>query len=282
MWICVKDMNKWMDATKRNPSNHLVQLLSRPPLVDTVLHQIGIRAFPEGHRLLCLSFVILDRIISVSMPSTLAKSIIQAFDEAFEMIYYIDDKINVGNYEDKRKHQLAKILWEYKGVHLSKKDSSSTSSNMVAASEAISLINNERRQQFHDGLVAREMDIIINLILMGEMEYRSMEELYFHSEQLFVDMLLFFLSQLPIAILKEVNESPIEAHEERSRFVLKLLCKLELLEDKVRWSFPEGYRVTRLMDPEAVEGINDDTENPILIPTPVEDQQVLDTTIEEV
>ncbi|KAK9159767.1 hypothetical protein Syun_006108 [Stephania yunnanensis] len=79
----------------------------------------------------------------------------------------------------------------------------------------------------------------------------------------------------------EVNESPIEVHEERSRFVLKLICKLELLEDKVQWSFSEGYRVTRLIDPEAVEDI-DDTENPILIPTPVEDQQVLDTTIEEV
>ncbi|KAK9138543.1 hypothetical protein Sjap_009137 [Stephania japonica] len=184
MWICSKNMNKWMDASKRNPPNHLVQLLSQPRsdpprTYVNMVQQIGIRASPDGYRLSCLSFVILERIISVSMPSTLTKSMKQASAEAFEMIYYIDDKINVGNYEDQRKHQLAKILWEYKGVHLSKKDSSSTCSSPSAASEAISLINNERRQ-FREGLVAREIDVIINFILMGEMEYRSIEELCFY------------------------------------------------------------------------------------------------------
>ncbi|KAK9138568.1 hypothetical protein Sjap_009162 [Stephania japonica] len=164
----------------------------------------------------------------------------------------------------------------------SKKDSSSTCSSPSAASEAISLINNQRRQ-FREGLVAREIDVIINFILMGEMEYRSIEELCFYLEQLFVDMLPFFLSQLPLAILKEVNDSPNEVHEEKARFVLKLLFKLKLLEDKVQWSFPEGHRITRLMDPEG-EDINDEAGNTgnLNAAPVVEDQDGEAPTIHEV
>ncbi|KAK9159770.1 hypothetical protein Syun_006111 [Stephania yunnanensis] len=104
------------------------------------------------------------------------------------------------------------------------------------------------------------MEVIVSFILMRQAECTSMEEVYHHLEQLFIDMLHFFLSQLPIAILKEVNESPVEAHEERARFVLKLLYKLKSLEDKIQWSFPEGYRLIRLMDTEG-EGINDEAGN---------------------
>ncbi|KAK9138888.1 hypothetical protein Sjap_009482 [Stephania japonica] len=78
--------------------------------------------------------------------------------------------------------------------------------------------------------------------------HASIEELYEDLEQLFVDMLLFFLSQFPIVALKDMNESPIEIREERARSALKLLCKLKLLEDKVQWSFPKG--ITRLIDPD--------------------------------
>ncbi|KAK9138562.1 hypothetical protein Sjap_009156 [Stephania japonica] len=149
MWICVKDMEKWMDASKtRNSPNNIVQLLAKPrshPLQDLLgmVQQIGVRAFPEGYRLSCLSFVILERLVSVSMPSALAKSIVQTFDEAFEMIYYIDEKINVGSMEDQIKRQFAKVLFEYKDVHLSEDDYVSTRSNW-SVSEAISLIKNER------------------------------------------------------------------------------------------------------------------------------------------
>ncbi|KAK9138566.1 hypothetical protein Sjap_009160 [Stephania japonica] len=134
MWICV-EMEKWMDASNtRNSPNHLVQLLAKPrshPSQDLLgmVQQIGVRAFPEGYRLSCLSFVILERLVSVSMPSALAKSIVQAFDEAFEMIYYIDEKINVGSMEDQIKRQFAKVLFEYKDVHLSEDDYVSTRSN---------------------------------------------------------------------------------------------------------------------------------------------------------
>ncbi|KAK9159483.1 hypothetical protein Syun_005824 [Stephania yunnanensis] len=251
MWICVEDMKKWMNVSNKSPPTHLAQLLSEPrfyrpqTLVDMV-QQIGITSFSEGYRLSCLSVVNLARISTLSIPSTLSKTLMQVLDEAYEIIYYIDKKINVGNSEDHRKRQFAKVLWAYKGVHLSKIDPNR--SNWSVA-EAISSIKNEWLL-FPKGLAAREMDIITAFILIREREYASIEELYHHLEQLFIDMLLFFLSQLPIAILKEVNESPIEVHEEKARFALKLLSKLKLLEDKVQWSFPQGYHVTRLMDPE--------------------------------
>ncbi|KAK9138542.1 hypothetical protein Sjap_009136 [Stephania japonica] len=281
MRICVEDMKKWMDASNKNSPNHLVQLLTRPhshPLQSHVsmAQQISARAFSQGYRLSCLSFVILERIVSVSMPSALAKSILQTFDEAFEVICYIDEKINVGDSRDQWNRQLAKVLWAYKDVHLSDKDS--ILSNRRLVSEAISSIKNEQRQL----LFVEEMNKITFFILMREREWASIEELYHHLEQLFVEMLHFFLSQVPIAMLKDMNESPVEAHEEKARFVLKLLCKLKLLEDKVQWSFPEGYRFTRLMDPEG-EGINDEarnTENQNAAPVD-DDQDGQATTIQE-
>ncbi|KAK9138570.1 hypothetical protein Sjap_009164 [Stephania japonica] len=284
MWICVKNVEKWMDASNTSSPNHLVQLLAKPrsvPLQDLVgmVQQIGLRVFPKGYKLSCLSLVVLERIIAVSMPYALARSILQAFDEAFEMVYYIDGKINVGSSEEQRKRRLAKVLLEYKDVHLIKDDYVSTHSNW-SVSEAISLIKNERGP--FEEPVGREMDVFVNFVSMREMEYTSIEELYAHLEQLFVVILHFFLSQFPIAVLKDVNESPIEVHEEKARFVLKLLCKLKLLEDEVQWLYPEGYRFTRLMD---LQGEDSDearnTENQNLTPG-FDDQDGGATAIQEV
>ncbi|KAK9159777.1 hypothetical protein Syun_006118 [Stephania yunnanensis] len=152
MRVCAEDMKKWMDASNRNPLNHLVKFLSEPPSSTAVLdevQQIGSKTFSKGYRLSCLTFVILERIISFSIPSARAESITQALDEAFEMIYYIDGKINVSKFDDQRKHHLAKTLWAYKGVYLSK-NGSSTHSNNSSMSDAISSIKNEH-QQFHAG-----------------------------------------------------------------------------------------------------------------------------------
>ncbi|KAK9138867.1 hypothetical protein Sjap_009461 [Stephania japonica] len=257
MWICVEDMKKWMNASNKSPPTHLAQLLSEPrshrpqTLVD-IVQQIGITSFSEGYRLSCLSVVILARI-----SSTLSQTLIQVLDEAYDIIYYIDKKINVGNSEDHRKRQFAKVLWAYKGVHLSNIDPNRATCSVP---EAISSIKNECLV-FPKGLAAREMGIITAFILILEREYASIEQLYHHMEQLFIDMLLFFLSQLPTAILKDVNESPIEVHEERARFALKLLSKLILLQDRVQWAFSQGYNVTQLMDPQEEENNNPTIQN---------------------
>ncbi|KAK9145210.1 hypothetical protein Sjap_005113 [Stephania japonica] len=248
MRICVDELNKWMDVSKKNPPMYLVQLLSIPlhpsqSLVN-ILQEIGMST-NRHYKLSCLSLVILVRIVSLSIPSALARPIIQASYEAFDVVYYIDKKIIVGTYEDQVKNRFARVLFAYMDAHLSRKKNFVHSNWSV--NDALLCIEREC-EAFPEGLAAREMHIVKDFIRRREGNYGSILELYGYLELLFVDMLLFFLPQLPIAILKEVNESPIEVHEERARSVLKLLYKLELLEDRIEWSFPEGCQVTRLMD----------------------------------
>ncbi|KAK9085295.1 hypothetical protein Sjap_025706 [Stephania japonica] len=242
MRICIKDMNKWMDLNDKSPPNYLVQLLLRPRrhASQTLLRKLEQFGIDKGdYKLSCLSLVVLVKVIALSMSFTLAEPIMQALDEAFEMIQYIDKKINVGSFEDRRKRQFAKVLLAFMNIHLSKKDSTASHRSV---DEAISSIENEYKA-FPVGYAGKEMEIIKDFVI--DQEYASIEELYEDLEELFVDMLLFFLPQLPTVIHKEVCESPYEVHEERARSVLKILCKLKLLEDKVQWLFPEGSRVTR-------------------------------------
>ncbi|KAK9081326.1 hypothetical protein Syun_031105 [Stephania yunnanensis] len=106
--------------------------------------------------------------------------------------------------------------------------------------------------------------IFIQIIrdFIQDCEYASVEELCEYSYQLFVDMSNWFLAQFPASIFREVHESPVEDYEERARFILKLLYKLEpSLEDKVQWSFPVGANITHFLDPylNFDEGIPSDT-----------------------
>ncbi|KAK9138863.1 hypothetical protein Sjap_009457 [Stephania japonica] len=251
MRSCVEDMNKWTDLSNRSPPNYLVQLLSRPRTrhpPQTLLNKLLEIGINEGYyKLSCLSMVILVKIVALSVPFTLAEPILRALDEAFEIVYYIDEKVNVGNYPYGIKRRFAKVLLVHKNVHLSKKDSTANNLGM-SMNEALTSIGNEW-EAFPDGVGKMEIQIIMGFI-RGQ-AHASIEELYEDLEQLFVDMLLFFLPQLPIVALKDMNESPIEIREQRARSALKLLCKLKLLEDKVQWSFPKG--ITRLIDPDDEE-----------------------------
>ncbi|KAK9141222.1 hypothetical protein Scep_010903 [Stephania cephalantha] len=129
MRIRVEDMDKWIDLSDKSPPNHLVQLLSKPPShpPQTLLNKLQqVDAAKGYYRLSCLSLVILVKIVALAIPLALAEPILQALDEVFELIYYIDKKINVGNFEDQRKRQFAKVLLKYKNTHLSKKDSATS------------------------------------------------------------------------------------------------------------------------------------------------------------
>ncbi|KAK9086556.1 hypothetical protein Syun_028950 [Stephania yunnanensis] len=91
-----------------------------PQTLLNKLQQVGART--KGYyRLSCLSVVILVKVVALAIPLALAEPILQALDEVFELIYYIDKKINVGKFEDQRKRQFAKVLLKYKNTHLSKK-----------------------------------------------------------------------------------------------------------------------------------------------------------------
>ncbi|KAK9138857.1 hypothetical protein Sjap_009451 [Stephania japonica] len=115
--VCVDNMSKWMNV-KRDPPRyqHMVQLLSKyhlstaPPLLNRFL-KVGNRM--EKYKVTCLSMVVLAKVVPPLFPSSsvVAKSMTNALCEAFEIVYYIDKKINVES-DDSGKRQLAKLIWE--------------------------------------------------------------------------------------------------------------------------------------------------------------------------
>ncbi|KAK9159975.1 hypothetical protein Syun_006316 [Stephania yunnanensis] len=262
MAVSVKDMSKWRsDASKRFSSgSYMAQMLSRPcpSLQSTLLNkiqEIG-RSHSNGYRVTCLSMILLVKIVGVLVPPSLSESLRQVMDEAFEVIYFIDERINVGNFEDRRRREIAKVLWEGGDLKVKKKDSMEDNS---LVNYVISTFDEVYRIAF-----AKHMETEVQIIrdFIQDCEYASVEELCEYINQLFVDMSHWFLAQFPASIFREVHESPVEDYEERARFILKLLYKLEpSLEDKVQWSFPVGANITRFLDPYVNfdEGIPSDT-----------------------
>ncbi|KAK9137818.1 hypothetical protein Sjap_008412 [Stephania japonica] len=95
-----------------------------------------------------------------------------------------------------------------------------------------------------------ELAIITDFIIEHR-DYRSIEDLYEFLEHMFVHMLNKLLIWLPNAIYKSIVESGSEDFEERMKFALKALLKIEQLEEIVQWSFPSGTTITSLITDEA-------------------------------
>ncbi|KAK9159515.1 hypothetical protein Syun_005856 [Stephania yunnanensis] len=117
MSVCVDNISKWMNVKRDSPAyQHTLQLLSKyhlstaPPLLNRFL-EVGNRL--ERYRMTSLSMVVLAKVVPplLQSSSVLAKSMTDALCEAFEIVYYIDKKMNVES-DDSGKRQLAKLLWE--------------------------------------------------------------------------------------------------------------------------------------------------------------------------
>ncbi|KAK9138876.1 hypothetical protein Sjap_009470 [Stephania japonica] len=140
--------------------------------------------------------------------------------EAFEIVYYIDKKINVES-DDSGKRQLAKLIWEGGEIDLiSKKVLLENDNNRRAVKFAISNVK-RAFEILYDGLTSFELQILWEFI-EGRV-YEKFTDLCDSIEQLFCEMLQHFLSQLPISVFKEVNDSSFENWEERGRFITKRL-----------------------------------------------------------
>ncbi|KAK9138350.1 hypothetical protein Sjap_008944 [Stephania japonica] len=183
--------------------------------------------------------------VVLSSLSSLTESLRCALDETFKVTYFIDERIHVGNYGDRRRREVAKILRNSKTPFL--RFDTELVGHMDSVELALLVFRGTYRRAPENHLIT-EMKIVKDFVL--DREYASVEELCLYVDQVFADMLHWFLTQLPRSVLKEVNESPVEEYEERARLVLKLLHKLDpSLEDKVQWSFPSGANITRLFDP---------------------------------
>ncbi|KAK9160179.1 hypothetical protein Syun_006520 [Stephania yunnanensis] len=243
--VYVDNISKWMNVKRDPPAyQHMVQLLSKyhlstaPPLLSRFL-EVGNRI--QRYRVTSLSMVVLAKVVPPLLPSSsvLAKSMTNALSEAFEIVYYIDKKMNVES-NDSGKRQLARLLWEGGEIDLiSKKVLLKNNDNYRAVKFAISNVRRAYRI-LPDGLTSFELEILWEFI--KEQVYETVKGLCDCLEQLFCEMLQHFLSQLPVSVFREVNDSSFENWEERGRFITKRLCELDSsLEDKVQWKFPEGW-----------------------------------------
>ncbi|KAK9159669.1 hypothetical protein Syun_006010 [Stephania yunnanensis] len=274
LWRGAKDMRKLMQNAKT--LNELAQLLSRTPPSDQNKSLVSMLKthyeFSRWFETSSISIVLLVRVATISIPSSLSNSLSKAFGEVFEIVHFVDRQMSSSPLSLMENFKLAKSLWESRNFNkllLSKivekigKEAFEAGSHLE---QAIMII-----QGLHEAIpsdyVWDELKLMTEFILQSTQAYGSVDELYGYIEQLFVGMLNEFLMQLPIAIFKYINERHAEDYEGRVKFALKLICKIELLEGHVQWSFPPGSSITRFVPDKKVLPLDDNTldcgDNPV-------------------
>ncbi|KAK9138666.1 hypothetical protein Sjap_009260 [Stephania japonica] len=248
----LNDMGRWIK--KIDASNHLIKLLSRaPPLHQDDSPFCQLKAYYDsrkpGYQMSSLSVVLLVRIATISISSSLTASLPNSLNEVFEVLQFVDRKLSASSLENKKKFILAEALWKRENFnYLRPKIVKMFGNNdefekQSQLNQSIAIIKGLKEVSLSD-YVQHELAMMTDFLLLRA--YESIQELYGCIEQLFVDMLNEFLIQLPNAIFREIIESNAEDCEEVVKFALKVLYKVESLEPLVRWSFPVGTTITHL------------------------------------
>ncbi|KAK9138661.1 hypothetical protein Sjap_009255 [Stephania japonica] len=258
------DMKRWLESvkqTKTSSNHHLFQLLSKT--TPSISQEGFIMSLLKNryersnyHEISSLSILLLVRVATVSTPFSLSGSMLESLNEVFEIIHFVDRKTNPSNPVNKMRSTLAKAMWAGQDLNvllpkISKKSTNNEASKLRSeVDQAIEIIGGLKQAlPPHAKLVSNELAIIANFIIKHRV-YRSIEELYKFLEQIFVDMLNEFLIQLPNAICRSIVESNPEDFEERIKFALDAILKIEKLEGLVQWSFPSGTTINRLITDE--------------------------------
>ncbi|KAK9159649.1 hypothetical protein Syun_005990 [Stephania yunnanensis] len=267
-WVLKKgmdDMKRWIESvnqTKASSNHHLFQLLSKrgpsPSQEGTIMSSLKSRYERSNyHEISSLSILLLVRIATASIPFSLSESLLKSLNEVFEIIHFVDTKINPANPVNKMRSRLAKAMWAgYDFSVLFPKSFETSTENEASDSESQVDLAVRITKWLKYALpptakfVPDELAIITDFILEHR-NYSSIEDLYEFLEQMFVDMLNELLIQLPNAIYKSILESSSEDFEERMKFALEAILKIEQLEELVQWSFPSGTTITRLITDEA-------------------------------
>ncbi|KAK9137822.1 hypothetical protein Sjap_008416 [Stephania japonica] len=171
--------------------------------------------------------------------------------------HFVDQKTSPSNPKNNLISRLAKAMWIGHDfdvlLHKIFEKSKSTQAAPEQKSQldrAIMVIGGLKTALSCAQFVRDEVGIITDFIIRHRV-YSSIEELYELMEQLFVDMLNEFLIQLPNAIYKDIIESNPEDFEEKVKFGLEALLRVQKLEGLVQWSFPVETTITRLIVDEA-------------------------------
>ncbi|KAK9138659.1 hypothetical protein Sjap_009253 [Stephania japonica] len=249
----VEEMKKWMELYRNNAPMHSIKgLLSKRFLLEEpVINQLKDFANRnKAYEVSSLSMVLVARIATVCKDYSLGGSLRIVLSEIFEVIHFVERKMNSTSFENKKKSKFARAALEGPSSRGDLLRVAGVICNGAAlppnydVDHAIATIG-RLKDALPSDLVREELGIIIDFFKLRN--YRSIQELCDYIEQLFVEMLNEFLVQLSIAIYKEITESSIEDYEKAVRFSLKLLCKVESLEAFVQWSYPIGTNINNLI-----------------------------------
>ncbi|KAK9141165.1 hypothetical protein Scep_010846 [Stephania cephalantha] len=248
----IEDMKKWMELNKKKVLNrNIKRLLSDSPQLEvTLLHKLKDFAnYNKAYEVSSHSMVLLVRIATVCVDSTRSGPLRTILSEIFEVVHFVERKMSSTSFENKKKSKLAKAAFEGPSsrndlLKVFKISNNEALQSCYNVDRTIAIVK-RLKDALPEDLVREELGILTSFI--EHHNYRSVEELYGYIEQLFVNMLNEFLSQLPNAIYKEIIESNPEVYEEVIRFSLKLLCKVEALEAFVQWSYPIGTNINNLI-----------------------------------
>ncbi|XP_042513851.1 uncharacterized protein LOC122088601 [Macadamia integrifolia] len=280
-WITKKaiaDMMRWSNKCKSDCPTNLIQLISKSECkrgengdFKTKLEEKGTQFFTrfdnEGnfvYRVSCVSVLVLSSFLEEFMATSRWESLRQSLNESFEILEYVD-KSNTPNMGDETRWTSTKELWAHwenskhwfrtKIISQAFKKKSEKSESGDVLKEACCTIEKDFEvdgnvlidtkgaggplASKHENLIKAEFVIISKFL--GAEEYGN---LYDFLEKCFVQMLCYFLSNLPLAILKEIDgDDPTEIGEGRVRKALKFLVELELLSDKlgdkIEWSWSD-------------------------------------------
>ncbi|KAK9087897.1 hypothetical protein Syun_030291 [Stephania yunnanensis] len=250
--VCVDNMNKWRNIVKRDPSpyHHTIEMLSRslgcsatsPQLLNS-FRDIG-RKRIKGYNVTTLTMVVLVKVVAERVPDPsipVVKSMRDTLGEAFQILHYVDKKMNV-KIKDSEKRKLAKKLWKEEDFYRRMKEIFKKGYEIVP-----------------DELADDESKVVSDFIGQEPYMYETIDALCSDVQQLFCETLHHFLAQLPICVYKDVHEGAVEDCEKRAKYITKCLCQMDpLLEGLVQWQFPDGWPAnsSRIFDSNAQNDIS--------------------------
>ncbi|KAF5179331.1 transmembrane protein [Thalictrum thalictroides] len=258
--ISIKELTRWIKVSKSASLKYLPQLLSKTlPSSRPYDHtDMEFKDQQDSITVSSLSLVLLVRIAQVSLPPELTESLLLAYTECHEIIGFIHNRINEVNFENQKISMHADAVWRGKGFgsllpERYRIDSGQTDKAglLDCALVIIRVLQNDFPHQ--GSYVMLNVKAISNFVT--RQNYSCIEDLYNYIEQIFVDMVHIYFAQLPHAIFKDVNDSPVEEFEGRTRNAIRFLCQLESLEDQIQWSFPVGTNILRLITSELVSRV---------------------------
>ncbi|KAK9087879.1 hypothetical protein Syun_030273 [Stephania yunnanensis] len=222
--VCADNMKKWRNIVKRDPSpyHHTIDMLSKlgcsatsPQLLNRFRDMGRDLNRIKEYNVTSLTMVVLVKVVAACVPDPsipVVKSMIDTLGEAFQILHYVDRKMNV-KIKDFKKRKLAKKLWK-----------------------------DEDFDRLPDELVDEESKVVRYFIHRGPFTYVTMDALRGDVQQLFCEMLHHVLAQLPICVYKDVHQGEVEDCEKRAKYITKCLCEMDpLLEGLVQWKFPDGW-----------------------------------------